>query len=176
MLYLIILDFIWSALAMLVDFPKLAHIPFYLWPIILICPIYPILLACVLISTQRKRKPNQFLLAFASIPSAILGVLALIYYPAWMYFGGFNFNDLGQILWVAFYSVQGWYFLLKQEIKTVPVITVCLYFSIKLIIDYKYQTFGYLDIGVLSHQAQTVLFSVAAVLLLGVTAFKLRKS
>ena len=175
MLYLIFLDLFWFAAALCVDAHKLPSIPFYLWPMVLVCPIYPLLLALTYFSYLKKRKPNAYLLAFAALPSAVFGVLALIYYGAQLYYTKFSLNEFGQIFWVLFYSFQGWYLLLKEKMTAAAVITACLYLIAKFVIDIRYQTFGYLDIANLPDHVQVLLFTLAVGLSVALTLYKLTK-
>ncbi|MCX6810059.1 MAG: hypothetical protein NTZ65_04960 [Candidatus Berkelbacteria bacterium] len=145
MLFLIFLDFIWSVSAFIYDWSKFATIPWFVLPFVVICPIYPLLLAIVWIKIFKKKNPNQYLFTFATIPSMIFGLLALIYYPVAMFYQGFSLNAFGQIFWVLFYSIQAWYLFFKYKTSTLPIILVLFYLSIKFFIDYKYLTFGYLD-------------------------------
>lgn len=155
---LIIMDFLWAFLAITVDLPKLLHIPFYLWPLVAICPIYPFLLALVFLGFLRKQRVGSYLLLFAAFPSAVFGVLAIIYYPCKMFYGGFNWIDFGQIFWVLFYSVQGWYLLINKKLSLISLITVFCFLCVKFAVDYKYLTFGYLDLTMLSREAVNNIF------------------
>lgn len=174
MLFLIFLDFFWSGGALWVDIPKLPGIPIWAWPFVVICPIYPFLLALVWLKIYRKQKPNQYLLAFAAIPSAIFGVLALVYYPTLMATNGFTWQDFGQIFWVLFYSIQGWYLLIKFKIARWPTLLVSLCLMIKFILDYKFLTFGYLDVNLLSPILLKLLLAVALILTGGLICCKIR--
>ncbi|OQA52284.1 MAG: hypothetical protein BWY43_00568 [candidate division WS2 bacterium ADurb.Bin280] len=147
---LIILDFFWALAALFVDLPKLLEIPPYLWLIVAVCPVYPFLLALVFLRILKRRKVNHFLLSLASFPSAIFGVLALVYYPLKMSHAGFNWIDFGQIFWVFFYSLQGWYLLINKKISFVALFSAFCFLCAKLIIDYKYLMFGYLDLTMLN--------------------------
>lgn len=160
---------------MFVDSAKLSLIPFYLWPIVLICPIYPLLLAIVWTMRLRKQKTNSYLLAFAALPSAVFGILALIYYPAQLYYTKFNWNDFGQIFWVLFYSAQGWWLLLREKILTKALVLAGIYLLVKFTIDIKYQTFGYLEIANLPTHVQMAVYFVSIGATLGLVLYKLVK-
>ena len=142
MVYLIILDIFWFSAALWVDFPKLITIPIWAWAFVIICPIYPLLLAIVWGQKYKDKKPNNYILSFAAIPSALFGILALIYYPLIMHTTGFNWNVFGQIFWVAFYSAQGWYLLFREKFRIMSVIIVLIYLFTKFTIDYLTKTFG----------------------------------
>jgi len=175
MLYLIILDIFWFSAALWVDYPKLITIPIWAWAFVVICPIYPFLLAIIWWQKYGGKKPNQYILSFASIPAAILGVLALIYYPLIMQTIGFNLNDFGQIFWVLFYSAQGWYLLFYEKFQNLPVIIVLIYLFTKFTIDYMTKTFGYLEVGRLNGTAFFTIFIVATCLTVAISLVILRK-
>ena len=176
-LVLIVFDLFWSLAAIFVDFPKLVDIPFYLWLVVPICPIYPALLLAVWITKLKGLKPNRFLLAFAAFPSAVLGPLAVIYYASQIYYNGFSFNDFGQIFWVLFYSIQGWYLVFREKITFWPLFCVSVYLLAKFWIDFEYGSFGYLQIKELPGNIQVFLLLCSIVLTLGLTTYaSLKKS
>jgi len=168
---LIISDLFWSLAAFWVDFPKFINIPFYLWLVVPICPIYPALLLVVWFAKLKKLKPNRFLLAFAAFPSAILGPLAVVYYASQIYYNGFSLNDFGQIFWVLFYSVQGWYLVFREKITYWPLLCVSVYLLAKFWIDFKYSSFGYLQINKLPGDIQVSLLLFFVALTLGLFVF-----
>jgi len=163
MIFLIATNLFWALAALVVDLPKLLEIPFFLWPIVAICPIYPFLLALVFLKILRGRPVNGYLLAFASFGSAVFGVLAIIYYPYKMFYGGFNWIDLGQIFWVLFYALQGWYLLLKKRQSVLPLLSAFIFLFAKFIVDYRYLTFGYLDVAALDRQAFMMIFAFSLI-------------
>jgi len=169
------LDFIWSALALLYDAEKLTTINWYLWPIVLTCPLFPFLLAIVFYKIIKGKAVNQYLLVFASIPSAVFGILALVFYPMLMLNEGFNIWGLGQILWVLFYSVQGWYLIIRYKIGRTVLLIVDIYLLVKLTLDYYYLSFGYLDLDKLSNNQLAQLFATALVTVLLLNIMILRR-
>lgn len=168
---LLVLDLFWSLSAFWVDFPKFADIPFYLWFIVPICPIYPALLLVVWFMKAKKLKPNRFLLAFAILPSAVLGPLASFYYASQIYYNGFSLNDFGQIFWVLFYSAQGWYLVFRERFTFWPILSACVYLVVKFSIDFRYDSFGYLQIEKLPELIQVYLFLLSLLLTLGLSTF-----
>ena len=158
---IVYLDFIWSILALVYDIGKLGEIAWYLWPLVLICPVFPLFLAFVFIEVVKNKPVNQFLLAFAAIPSAVFGFSALLFYPMLMYNLGFDILGAGQILWVLFYGLQGWYLVFSQKIKPKAIVFVNCYLITKLALDYKFLSFGYLDLNILSASQLTWLFVAA---------------
>ena len=161
MIFLIITDLFWSGAALIVDLPKLADIPPWAWPVVMICPIYPLLLAIVWFQIIYRKRSNQYLLAFAAIPSAVFGVLALVFYPLKLSALGWDSNAFGQIFWVLVYSIQGWYLLFRYKTGFRPAALAILYLFVKFTLDYKFNTFGYLDFAGLSNVAVLSLYIVA---------------
>ena len=158
-LLLISLDLFWSVAAMIYDASKLRTLSPLLWPFVAVCPIFPLLLALVLLQLYRKKTPNQFLLAFAAIPSTIYGILAILYYPVAMIYQGFSWNAFGQIFWVAFYSLQGIWLLKRYPIKNTPFVLVLAFLVIKLIvIDLYYKSFGYFDFTNIPFAVEILIF------------------
>lgn len=146
LLLLIILDLFWSVSAWIYDWSKLITIPPYLWPFVAVCPVYPLLLALVLLQLYRKKTPNQFLLAFAAIPSAVFGILAVFFYPIAMIYQGFSWNAVGQIFWVLFYGAQGFYLIKKFKISRRVFNLVVGLVALKIVvIDFYMQSYGYFD-------------------------------
>jgi hypothetical protein len=92
-----------------------------------------------------RGKSNQFLIAFAAIPSLIYFVAALLYYPTWMILNGFDILAFGQIFWVAVYGLQGIYLLNNFKIKNFPTIIVGLFLVASFAIQYFTKTFGLFD-------------------------------
>ncbi len=145
------LDLFWSVAALLYDATKLSSISWYLWPLVIVCPLYPLLLAIVFYKITKNKPVNQFLIAFATVGSASFSFLALAFYPMLMINEGFDILGLGQILWVLFYSVQGWYLISRFKLKVLAIIAVNVYLVVKFLLDYKYLSFGYLNLDKLNH-------------------------
>lgn len=144
-LLLILLDLFWSISAWIYDLDKLTTIPLYLWLFVAVCPIYPLLLALLFLQLYLKKPLNQFLLAFAVIPSIVFGFLALLFYPIAMIYQGFSWNALGQILWVWVYAGQGVWLFTKFKIKKLPFILASLFVTFVLIFEFITGSFGYFD-------------------------------
>lgn len=164
MLYLIFLDLFWSLAALIIDLPKLPEIPVWAWPFAVVCPIYPFLLFLVWRAIYKGREPNPYLLAFAVIGSAVFGLLALLFYPAVMTKIGFDWRSFGQIFWVLFYSLQGWYLLFKKRLLLGPAATVGGFLLVKFYLDYRFETFGYLGVEDLPAGSIFYLFVLAVAL------------
>jgi len=174
-LIIILLDLFWSIAAFWVDWPKLFEIPTWALLFAVICPVYPLLLAIVWFQIKKYGQPNPYFLAFAAIPSAVFGILAVVFYPTLMFSRGFSWNDLGQIFWVLFYSTQGWYLVFKNRFRLMPVLLVLLYLLAKFSLDLKFLTFGYLEAESLNKPALLAVFVIAIIASLLVAAFGLLK-
>jgi hypothetical protein len=146
LLAFIILDFFWSVSAWIYDWSKLTTIPLYLWPFVAVCPIYPLLLALVLLQFYLKKTPNQFLLAIAAVPSAVFGILAILFYPLAMIYQGFSWNAIGQIFWVLVYSSQGFYLLSKYEISKRAFFLGSTFTMLVILFHYFSSSFSYFDL------------------------------
>lgn len=168
-----ILDLVWSLIGFIVDLPKIANLPFYLWPIVLICPIYPLLLAFVWYRYIKKKSINQYLISFAALPSVIFGFLVIPFYLTAMYYQGFSWRDVGQIFWVLFYAIQGFYLFEKNRISYLALMLPALYLMIKLFLDIKYQTFGYLNVEEIDPNALLVIFICALFIIIFTVGLKL---
>lgn len=172
---LFVLDLFWSAGAWIVDYGKLFSIPVWAWPFCLVCPVYPLLLAIIWYRKARNVVANEWLMAFAILPSVVLGPMAIAYYPLKMINSGFNILDLGQIFWVLFYSVQAWS-MINEKIRNKTAVVCATFFLIaKFTIDFLYLSFDYLDLGSLqdSQLLDLYLLGLGLSLLLGV--YKLKK-
>lgn len=175
LLILIILDFVWSVSAFWYDADKLLTLSPFLWLFVAVCPVFPFLLALVLLQLYRKKSPNQFLLAFAAVPSAVYGVLAVFYYPIAMYYQGFSWNGFGQIFWVLLYALQGFWLLRKFKIGKLPFALVSILLILQIVIvDFYYKSFGYFDFAGISSNLLIGLV-ITTIVLLGII-YKLRKS
>lgn len=174
LIFFILADFFWFLAALLYDADKLLTLSPLLWLFVAVCPLYPLLLALVLLQLYLKKLPNQFLLGFAAIHSAVYGVLAILYYPLAMYHQGFSWNAFGQIFWVLFYALQGLWLLLNYKINREVFILAGAILVLKLIIiDFYFKSFGYFDFtGIPNYVLISLLF--ITVILLGMF-YKIRK-
>lgn len=143
-IFLILLDLVWVISAIIYDWNKILSIPIYFWPFIIICPVFPLLLGFFWLGVIKGSK-NHLLLAFAAIPSVVYFVAAIIYYPTWMIFNGFDILTFGQIFWVAVYGLQGMYILKNYKIKLSATISVIIFLLLSFLIQYLTKTFGLFD-------------------------------
>jgi len=171
---LIFFDLFWSAAALWVDISKLSQIPVWTWALVVICPIYPFLLTLIWIQVYREKRVNPYLLSFGAIGASLFGPLALVFYPALIIERGWGWNEFGQIFWVLFYSLQGWYLVSKFQFKPFPVLLAGVYFVIMIFFNFKTATMSYLDFAVLSQGSQNLVLAVALISLLLLLLLALR--
>jgi hypothetical protein len=161
---LIILNFIWAIAALIYDLPAIAQVPWYFLPFILICPVYPALLLVFWCQKLSKRHINDYFTAFSALPAAVYLTGALIYYPFYMFRNGFDWLSVGQILWVAFYGLQGFWILSKNKIKRIHYLGPIIYLSASFIIQIDNRAFDYLDFSNFSdHEIRAVYLFLLAV-------------
>jgi hypothetical protein len=172
---LFVLDILWSVIAWIVDYDKLFLIPVWAWPFCIVCPIYPALLAILWYKKAKKVKSNEWLVVFASLPSAVLGIMAIVYYPLKMINNGFGVIDLGQIFWVLFYSVQGWVLFHKKLANKPAIIFAVVFLVVKFTIDLIYLSFDYLDFSNFNNNQLMILYLLGVGLSLALGIYKLKK-
>jgi len=141
---IIIFDLVWAAMAAVYDWEIFSRIPIYLWPFLVICPIFPALLSLVWLQSLESR-PNKFLLAFGAMPSVVYLFAAIIYYPTWMILNGFDWMTFGAIFWVAAYGLQGLYFLSKYCVERGQLFFVAIFLIFSLTVQYLTKTYGAQD-------------------------------
>lgn len=157
--WLVLANLFWSTCSLIYDIPVIATIPPWAWIFVVICPIYPLLMSGVWLTQTRNKAPHPLLLAFASLPSAAYGLLAFTYYPMIMLVVGFSWSAVLQIPWVLFYSIQGWYWL-RRGAKPYAY-AAALFLAISFTIQYRFQTFGYLDVASFSDGGRIFLWLMA---------------
>jgi len=172
--FLILINIVWAVAALIYDIPAIAKVPIYFWPFIVICPAYPTLLAITWWQIYKNKKPNNYLLAFAAIPSAAYLIGALIFYPTTMILSGFSWLDFGQIFRVAVYGLQGAYLLKKYPIKKSPLILVTVFLIISFIIQYSTKTYNYINLSVLSDIISLIGYSSLVLMLFALLFKKLK--
>jgi hypothetical protein len=148
---LIIIDVIWSISALIYDFERIINLPIFFWPFIAICPIFPMLLA-IHWMTSIYGKQNNFLLSFASIPSFVYLIAAIIYYPTWITLNGFDILSFGQIFWVAVYGLQGLFLIIHNRIKPVYSALVSIFLLISFFVQFSTKSFSFFDTSNFSRQ------------------------
>lgn len=172
--YLALLDLVWSLAAFLYDFPAIREIPPWALPFVVICPIYPLLLASVWLSFWRRFRLPSFVIALATLPSATYGLLSLLYYPLLMQQTGFTWNALLQIPWVLLYGIQGLYLLKTRAIRYIwACLSANLFLIASFLIQYQHKAFDYLDFASLTPTSLHFLLLIAIGLSLSLSIWTL---
>lgn len=162
---IIILDLAWAAMAAIYDWEIFCQIPIYLWPFLVICPVFPALLSLVWLQIL-EGKPNNFLFAFSSISSVVYLFAAILYYPMWMVLNGFDWMTFGAIFWVMVYGAQGIYLLLRYSVKKSALFIVGLFLILSLLIQCWTRTAGSQDFTNFSSANYFALFASVALFVL----------
>ncbi len=144
MISLIILDLILSGAAWVYDWSTLIIIPIYLWPVVAICPIYPLLLAYIWHQKRQRHTPHPAIMAWAVIGGSTYAIAAVFFYPALMRYEGFSWLGVGAIGWVLLYGSQALYLLKRNKLASSWVVFTVIALSAKTLLDVQYNTFGYL--------------------------------
>ena len=173
-LFLFFLNLVWSGAALIYDLPAIASIPLWAWAFVIVCPLYPFLLALMWWYRLKKKTIPPFLLGFGGLASAFYGILALIFYPLLLHYDHFSWNAILQIFWVWAYAIQGWYFFLTSPPPTRIRAATCLFLATSLVIDYYTQGFNYLAISQLPDLVQKIILFLSFGILL--TLFLLPRS
>ncbi len=171
---LIVLDIAWSLIAFFYDYSSIVAIPHWARVFVVICPIYPALLAACWDYERRHKAIPALLLALSSIASVTYGVLALAFYPTIMHYVGWDWINFGQIFWVLFYALQGLYFLRRKKFSLPSVLIMSIFLIASLSTDYRWQSFGYLGVSDLPKSTQFVLFLFGICTIIAVSTRALR--
>ena len=117
---LVALGFLMAGLALNIDLHDFLETPWYLWPWVPICALYPLLLALNYLYFLRKGEFSRFFLGFTVCGALGYGMIAPLFYILYMAEHGFAWYELGNILWVWLYAAQA-YFLLPYVRGRLPV-------------------------------------------------------
>ena len=153
-------------MAAVYDWEIFSKIPIYLWPFLVICPMFPALLSLVW-AQSLDSKPNNLLLAFAAIPSLLYLLAALIYYPTWMIQNGFDWMTFGAIFWVLAYGLQAIYLLSKYRVRFIFTVAVALFLFVSFVVQYKTKTYGaqdFTNFSVITFSLEYLVMSLLALL------------
>ena len=137
------------------DLHVIRTIPLWAWPFVVICPLWPLVLALAWYTN------NKYLKGFAALATASYGLLAIVFYPLLMHATFFNWPDTGNIIWVWLYAIQGWYLLRTHKVPLPAILIAFTFLITSFTIQYKTLGFGYLDYAALSPQMRIFLLGVA---------------
>jgi len=174
--FLVFLGISMSLLALRIDLHDFVETPWYLWPWVPICSVYPLLLALNYLYFLRFGRFPQFLLNFTVFGIIGYGIIAPIFYIFYMMESSFSWYEFGNIFWVWLYASQA--FLLWPQRKQLPWWQIFLiggYFFIKDLLDRFSVTWSYVRYGVLSENLMNIVFSLLLVIHLGLLLFFLYK-
>jgi hypothetical protein len=154
---LILFNLLLTIASLFYDAPVLPSIPLWAWPFVVVCPLYPLLLALY----WWKRWP--WLAPFAILPAATYGIGALVYYPMLMHATYVNWQDIGTIFWVWLYAAQAWYFMRSAPLTTAPLILALLFLFASFSIQMITLSYGYLEYASLTPDMRLALFCIVCV-------------
>jgi len=166
------LNLFWAFSATIYDWQAIQNIPFFYWPIIIVCPIFPLLLAILWYLKSRNGKVNQFYLSIIAIISFSYGLGSLFFYPTIMHYNGFDWLNFGQIFWVWFYASQGLYLLVKEKGNIWGEVVGISIFSVSVWVQIRTNSFGYLDYSTIPREILNFEFIGLIILILLVFVFK----
>ncbi len=163
---LVVLNVTMSLVALTVDWQAIQAVPAALIPFIVICPIYPFLLALIWMHKLHRRTIPLFLQA-ALLPTATYGVLAPLYYVTHSFVTVFSWNDMGQIGWVLLYAGQAMYLLLTTKMSRAALFWGGCFSAVSLCLQFVTKSYGYLAINDLSQPIQILFLVVGLLVTLG---------
>ena len=142
---LIALDLFMAIGSNIADWPWLMSVKWYLVPFTPICSLYPLTLAIWFSLRYMGKKIPDWFTNFIFMGIVSYGIMAYIYYPAYMAWDGVHWRLLGNMVWVTVYALQS--FIIASEVKRIPVyqyVLVIGYFALK---DYSDRYLGsFIDI------------------------------
>lgn len=162
---LILLDLFMAISAIYVDFRDFFVVPWYLVLFVPICPLYPLLLAINFSMFLKKGKFSQGLLHFTMIGIMGYGIMAYIFYPAYLITKGFTWYEFGNMFWVTLYAAQA--LLLLPVLKKINILwyaPMMGYFMLKDFLDRFGDTFSYHREAVFSSNIENFLFGAVLTL------------
>lgn len=171
--YLAVIDIFWSISALIYDWHEILSLPYYLWPFIIICPLYPLLLTLFWLRYSKGSKIHNLLAAFAALPSVIYFLGAIIYYPLWMIQNHFDWLAFGQIFWVAFYGIQGFYILKTNRISKTGLIAASVFLAVSFGIQYVFRDIGYFNFDGFSRPVIIGSYALLALMAFAVSCWKI---
>ncbi len=116
--WILALDVALAISSTVVDWPWLIRVPPQLVAFAPICSLYPWLLVIWFALYLAKEKIPAWFTSFLLVGLFSYGIMTWIYFPLYMSWNGISFHDIGSILWVTAYALQG--FIIASEIKKIP--------------------------------------------------------
>lgn len=147
-----------SLISLNYDASILATIPLWAWPLVAVCPLFPLLLAFFWLRLARKKHVPHFLASFAILPAAVYGLGTLLYYPLLMHQTYVNVQDIGQIFWVWLYASQAWYLLRRWPISMWHACLALIFLIGSFCFQLATLSYGYLEYASLTPNQRILLF------------------
>lgn len=142
---LITVDLIMAVASNIVDWPWLMSVDWYLWPVTPICSIYPLTLAVWFILYLTRKKVPAWYTTFIFIGIISYGLMAYIYYPAYMAHYGVHWRLIGNMVWVTIYALQS--LIIMSELKPLKIMHYLPIFAYFFFKDYSDRYLGsFIDI------------------------------
>jgi len=102
------------------DWHWLMSVEWYLMPFAPICSLYPLTLAVWFTIFYKRKKVPNWLTTFIFIAITSYGVMAYVYYPAYMNEFGVHWRLIGNMAWVTIYALQS--LIIMSELKPIPLL------------------------------------------------------
>lgn len=169
---LVLFDLLLAAIALIYDWSALSQLPLWLIPFIAICPLYPFLLAATWWQLAKKNV-RPWLTAFAAVPAAMYGILALGFYPLVMQHDGFSYLNLLSIFWVWLYATQAWYLIARRSLAVFPTLIVSVIALAILVLQVMTNSYDYLAWATLTVSEKSFLLIVAISTIVIINAYLL---
>lgn len=157
LLWIMAIDAALAISSNVVDWPWLIRVPTNVVIFAPICSLYPTLLLIWFALYYFKKKIPTWFTTFIFMGIVSYGVMAWIYFPAYMSWNGINFHDVGSIFWVTAYALQA--FIISSELRKLPIYQYALIFGYFFVKDYSDRYWGtFLDVLLDSYPENLKLF------------------
>ncbi len=138
--WIIFLDLVMSIGSLTVDWPWLMRVDWSVKIFAPICSLYPLLLLTWFTLYYLGKKIPTWFTSFIFVGIVSYGLMAWIFYPAYMTWKGFDLISFGNALWVTVYALQA--FIIKSELKKMPWYKYAVIFAYFLMKDYSDRYLG----------------------------------
>jgi len=171
-LWIMAIDAALAVSSIVVDWPWLMRVTWYLRPFAPICSLYPLLLFIWFTVYYFRKKVPVWYTAFLFMGIVSYGLMAWIYFPGYMGWNGINFHDVGSIAWVTAYAGQA--FIIGSELRKMPFYQYVWIFGYFFFKDYADRYLGtFLDVLLDSYPESLKLFFSMTIVTLHVFAASL---
>ena len=118
LLVIIGLDIFMAIGSNIADWPWLMGVRWYLMPFTPICSLYPLTLAVWFSLWYFGKKIPVWYTTFIFMGIVSYGIMAYVYYPAYMNWDGVHFRLIGNMVWVTVYALQS--LIIASELRKLP--------------------------------------------------------